>query len=192
MAEAYHSAYSPPMGAQPMQTCANGTVFVHDIMSAQELPAQYDDAGALYVEIPWQKGFSVFNKRAGVKDGRTYAQFLSRVDLLALDADRPVYVITSAAAGKQLSGKAYPILLDRPDFKPVASAVVAYNTLAPLERTTSKLISRLVREWITVGDFCCGYGTTIRAAIRNGTAFVASDYNAEAIGYVCANLGKWK
>lgn len=190
----YHSANLPQVGARPMETCATptGVVFAHDIMSSDTLPDQYDDAGAIYVDLPWSRGFGVFNKRAGVSDGRTYPQFVKQVDRLARWSDRPVLVVSSDAAAKLLTGKTYPIRLDRPGAGDVAAAVTVYNDLAPLERTSTKLIDRLCKTWITVGDFTCGYGTTVRAAISHGTGFVASDYSAEAIGYICANVGGWR
>lgn len=190
----YHSAHWDPIGAKPSTGCQTptGVIFAHDIMTSTELPYQYADVDALYVEIPWSRGFSVFNKRAAVKDKRTYPQFLERVDRLARWAERPTLIVGSAAACKQLSGRTYPISLTRPGVPAVASAVTSYWDKAPLERTTEKLIARLTREWSTVGDFCCGYGTTVRAAIRGGSNYVASDYNTEAIGCVCANAPRWQ
>lgn len=188
----YHSAQLPQIGAKPRQRCADGLVFVHDLMSAPTLPGQYEAASTIYADLPWAQGFATFNRRAGVADERTFDGFLAHLDALALSADRPTFLVTSPAAAARLSGRRYPITLDRSGTKDVKATVVSYHTPAPLERTTSKLIDRLCREEASVGDFCCGYGTTIRAARRWNTPFVASDYSAEAVGYVCANYRRWR
>lgn len=187
----YHSAQLPQVGAKPRQACADGLVFVHDLLSSTTLPGQYAGVSAIYADLPWAQGFATFNKRAGISDGRTFAEFLDHLDKLAADADRPVFLVTSPTGAGYLSSRRYPITLDRPGAKDVKATVVAYNTVAPLERTTSKLIERLCRDEASVGDFCCGYGTTVRSARRWNTPFVASDYSAEAVGYVCANYRRW-
>jgi hypothetical protein len=206
MSNPYHSPSLPQVGATPSTGCDRppddgclgglpGSVFVHDIMSSTELPGLYDEAGAIYADLPWARGFAEYNRRAGIADKRTFAQFIAQVDTIARWAavdDRQVYVVSSDQSARQLSGKTYPIQLEQTEGRSFKAAVTVFNAPAPLDRTTTKLIDRLAREWVVIGDFACGYGNTIRAAISHGTGFVASDYSAEAIGYVCANVGKWK
>jgi hypothetical protein len=76
---AYHGAHEDTVDAEPLERW-EGTrcvTFVHDIMSSPTLPDQYGPCDVLVTDLPWQRGFETFNERAGVDDGRTYAQFMA-------------------------------------------------------------------------------------------------------------------
>jgi 2-polyprenyl-3-methyl-5-hydroxy-6-metoxy-1,4-benzoquinol methylase len=71
--------------------------------------------------------------------------------------------------------------------------VAAYHTTDMPQRcgTDIEVIGHLARRYARVGDFCCGYGRTLRLFARHGKRFTGSDYNARCIGYIAEHAPEW-
>jgi hypothetical protein len=187
----YHSAHKPTVEAAARKRWTDGSsiAFVHDIIH-KTLPADYDSCDVLYADPPWQMGFTAFNQRAGVDDGRTYRDFMAALSRLIGAETRPLYLVTGRHALKSLPDPAQ-VLNTR--LNEDASVIVAYNT--PRTRRSfgeaRELLRALATEYERVGDFCCGYGSAPRAFRRQGKTFVASDINPQCIGYIAKHAAGW-
>lgn len=194
MPDAYHSAHLPIKGAPPALSGwsnEHGTAFVHDLMSSDALPAAYAAADVIYTEPPWKQGFDVFNERAGVADGRTYEQFMRHIDALLSGSKIPVMVVTGKIGAKFMPNaeRQRGIWLSGPSLD---ARLVSYGpSVVKVAPTSADLLRTIALEFHCGGDFCAGYGRTVKAFVSRGQRFVASDYSAEAIGYIAANVREW-
>lgn len=188
----YHSVYLEPAGAKPRQRWSDsGSVaFVHDICSGP-LPDTYQDCDVLYGDLPWQQGFSGYNDRAGVTDGRTYRTFLEAVAGIVTSQPQPVVLITGRHALRYLPDPDQQLAITVPVLNQAALALTYRIQLPTRLRITTEILAELAREFDRVGDFCCGYGRSSRAFARAGKTFVASDYNPECIGYIADHAPGW-
>ncbi|MCL2645869.1 MAG: site-specific DNA-methyltransferase [Phycisphaerales bacterium] len=73
-----------------------------------------------------------------------------------------------------------------PALNPMANERTGYPTQKPVE-LLERLIKALTPEQGTVGDFCCGSGTTLVAAQRLGRRWVGCDVNPAAV-----ELARWR
>lgn len=169
----------------------SSSAFVHDLIGGP-LPRAYSTCDVLYTDLPWQKGFSTFNERAGVDDGRTYRGFMAAVSnvIASLPSSRPAYLVTGRHALSLLPEPAQ--VLDT-RLNEDASVIVVYNASKPHGKfgEARELLRSLAAQYERVGDFCCGYGSAARAFRRQGKTFVASDVNPRCIGYIAAHAGDW-
>lgn len=183
---AYHSQLSQPVPAPAAERAEFGrsVAFRHDITDG--LPDDYDGCDVLYSELPWQNGMAVFNERAGVDVD--YRNFLAAVGIVAVTSRVPTIVVTGRHAIKHLPAarQVMPISLNQG-----ASVALIYNTTTRPVSTTTELVLKLAGRFDRVGDFCCGYGRTLRQFHRNGKTFVGSDYNATCIGYIAEHFPEW-
>ena len=67
-----------------------------------------------------------------------------------------------------------------PALNPMANERTGYPTQKPVE-LLERLIKALTSEGGSVGDFCCGSGTTLVAAQRLGRRWMGCDINAAAV-----------
>ena len=191
----YHSVYRPASGSVPQTRYAIGesVVFVHDIMTAP-LPVEYVDCDVIYADLPWRAGFVGYNERVDVTDGRTYPQFLANVRQIVEASRVPVVLITGRHAVSHLSRPAQMLSVTMPVANDQPGVALLYGMTVGAWVDGARpdaLLSELAGMFKCVGDFCCGYGSSVYAFLRAGKRFVASDYNAECIGYVAKNVGRW-
>lgn len=189
----YHGAHKPTVDAPHRMDWADGSslAFVHDLIM-RPLPSAYSTCDVLYTDLPWQKGFNVFNKRAGINDGRTYHQFMAAVSSIITSnpAPRPIYLVTGRHA---LSLLPEPTQVLDTRLNEDAAVIIAYN-IPELHRKfgeARELLYSLATRYERVGDFCCGYGSAARAFRRQGKTFVASDVNPSCIGYIATHAEDW-
>jgi hypothetical protein len=190
----YHSVHLPRLSEGKVERWTDGksVALVHDLLS-QRLPSEYRTCDVLYADLPWQAGFAAYNKRAGVDDGRTYRDLMTKVSGMVLRETRPVVLVTGTHALKHLPKPAQ----QAPVRMPVASrqpalALIYGMELDPAWAGVAGLVDHLARRFGRVGDFCCGYGWSARAFARRGKTFVVSDYNPECIGYIAAHAAEWE
>jgi hypothetical protein len=188
----YHGAHKPTVDA-PRCThwCdRSSSAFVHDLIGGS-LPHAYGTCDVLYTDLPWQKGFDTFNKRAGIDDGRTYREFMAAVSGVITGTTQPAYLVTGRHALSLLPEPAQ-VLATR--LNEDASVIIAYNV--PKTHKTfgeaRELLRSLATQYERVGDFCCGYGSAARAFRRQGKTFVASDVNPYCIGYIATHAKDWE
>lgn len=189
----YHGAHKPTVDAPRRKRWSDGSslAFVHDLTDGP-LPRAYGTCDVLYTDLPWQKGFDIFNKRAGIDDGRTYREFMASVSgiIASIPASRPVYLVTGRHALSLLPEPAQ--VLDTRLNEDV-SVIIAYNVHETHERfgEARELLRSLAMQYERVGDFCCGYGSAARMFLRQGKTFVSSDVNPSCIGYIAAHVTSW-
>ena len=189
----YHGAHKPAVDAPSRTDWSDGSslAFVHDLIDGP-LPHAYDTCDVLYTDLPWQKGFDIFNKRAGIDDGRTYGKFMAAISgiIASGPSSRPIYLVTGRHALSLLPDAAQ--VLDT-RLNEDAAVIVAYNMQDALESfgEARELLFSLATQHDRVGDFCCGYGSAARAFRRQGKTFVASDVNPSCIGYIADHAGNW-
>lgn len=172
----------------------NGSVaFVYDIENGK-LPKEYDECDVFYTEIPWDKGYEVFNKRADKKGG-SYSKFVASLTniIQSVTYDKPLVIV----AGKHLyshipvpSGVAYGV-----EFNGYPSMAYFYGIDIRDNikvGSNEKIIEALSNEFNRVGDFCCGYGNVGKSFYKKGKSFVMSDINPRCIGYIKENIKKWE
>jgi hypothetical protein len=179
----YHTALKSEFAAQPVQRISVGhsVSFQHDIF--QGLPQEYAVCDILYADLPWADGFEAFEHRAG-KSGRSYEAFLKAVGDIIQSVNTPVVVTTGKKGAKHLPtpDASYPTVLNG-----APAVALAYRLTLSKHLTTSGIIDELVNRYSCLGNFCCGYGRTVKAFHDAGKRFVASDYNAKCIGVI----GEW-
>lgn len=189
---AYHGAFKPPVDASPtirweVDRCA---AFVHDIMTSSTLPDEYGDCDVLVTDLPWQRGFDEFNKRADAGD-RDYGDFMNRVGEIAESFPGPVYLVTGRHAAKKLptADVELPMQLNVDaavafGYRPGDEADRAYGAVP-------EFVAALAQQYSCGGDFCAGYGSTARFFLRAGKDAVVSDFNSKCIGYIAAHAPEW-
>lgn len=191
----YHSAHKPPVDALfGIDRWTDGRVvaFTHDILTAPDaLTDDYGPCDVLVSDLPWQRGFDVFNQRADISDGRTYDQFMRRVAEIVEQATVPTYLITGRHALRHLPEPAtvLPMYLNED-----AAVAIGYRPGPEDEDrygTAPEFLVELTRHYRTAGDFCCGYGRTARVFLRANRHAVVSDVNPQCIGYIAETAPQW-
>lgn len=182
--DGYHTALAPePFRLAPLDsaTFEDGVAIRHDLFD-RFLPTEFLNCRAIYSELPWRKGFDVFERRAGF-DGRSYNDFLdvvrSSVEFLGV----PTVIITGAHAVKRLDPDSVaPISLNGERM-----LALGWNIKVIEKGDCGEWAKFLCRTGV-IGDFCCGYGRTARIARDNGARFVVSDYNGSCIRYIAESM----
>jgi hypothetical protein len=190
---AYHGAHKDTVDAEPLDRW-EGTrcvAFVHDLITSPELPDQYGPCDVLVTDLPWQIGFDTFNERAGVDDGRTYAQFMARVSEIVEGESVPVWLVTGRHALPKLPTP--DAVLDMRLNEDTAVAV-GYRPGAEVDGrygVAPEFLHALAQMYGCAGDFCAGYGRTGRFFLRSGKRAVLSDFNPRCIGYIAEHAPGW-
>jgi hypothetical protein len=190
----YHSGLRDPVNSPLLNQARHpqGVAFVHDLLTAPALPAEFAECDVLYADLPWRNGFSEFNRRAGVNDDRTYSEFLKTVARLLEDERRPVFLLTGKHALRQLPPPDFTRAVRMFQFSALAVVYNATPTHRSLRWTTATaLLDQLGGLHRSVGDFCCGYGSSVRAFAEAGRRFVASDFNPRCVGYIAEHVQEW-
>ena len=189
----YHTALSGGIvnNAPPVAHVAfsDGSVALrHDLFDGP-LPDEYDACDLLYTEIIGPPGVSIFGKRAGVQDGRTYRDVVDRIGDVIRARKTPVALVGLKSAIERLPT---PHLIAPVKLNKDAVIGAVYGLDVPkLPADNVALIRWLAHRYDRVGDFMCGYGLTGRIFREAGKAFVLSDYNASCIGYIAMNADGW-
>lgn len=184
----YHSAHAPDVDAPPRDRVEVGesVALVHNA-STGGLPADYGSCDVLYADLPWPYGLGTFNQRAAVV--QTFRGFMAGVAAIVEGAGRPTFIVCGKRAARSLPSPALvaPIRLNQWD-----AVVSAFHvTDMPEAATDAALVESLAARYARVGDFCCGYGRSLRSFARQGKAFTGSDYNARCIGYIGERAAGW-
>ena len=191
----YHSALKPPVTDAPAVDRWEGLnvlAFVHDLMTAPTLPAEYAKVEVLVADLPWQTGFKKFNERAGITEtGRTYAAFMRRVREIVESTGVPTYLITGRHALPKLPTPdvILPMVLNQDEavaigYRPGSETDFEYGV-------AQEFLLALATRYRVAGDFCCGYGRTARTFLRQGKRAVVSDFNASCVGYISQHATEW-
>ena len=189
----YHGAHKPPVEAPAVDRWegAGCTAFVHDIVTAPSLPAEYTGCDVLVTDLPWQKGYETFNERAGITDDRTYADFMAAVSTIVEATTVPLYLVTGRHALPKLPKPdvELPMRLNEDDafafgYRPGDEADGRHG-VAP------EFLHALAQRYDRAGDFCAGYGRTARFFLRSGKRAVVSDFNPRCIGYISLHATSW-
>lgn len=189
MPEPYHAALRPPVDAPATHGASlqRGTVFVHDLIAAP-LPDVYGECDVLYADLPWRTGYAIYNERAGITRPRAYGTFLTTVAAEVRRIGRPAVLVTGQHAVKRLQ----PDRTRVTELNGQAAVACLFGDIDVADTgDTRELLGLLAHRYRTVGDFCCGYGRTVRAVLLSGGRFVASDFNPTCVGYVAAHAGEW-
>lgn len=191
---AYHGAHAPPVDAPPLQRWEGErcVAFVHDILTSPTLPDIYGQCDVMAIDLPWQNGYERFNERAGIADGRTYAQFMARVsELVETGSVPPLYLVTGKHALPRLPKPdvVLPMRLNEDEavaigYRPGLESEGQYG-VAP------EFLHALAQRYECAGDWCCGYGRTGRFFLRSGKRAVLSDFNPQCIGHIAEHAPAW-
>lgn len=145
----------------------------------------------LCMEIPWRRGFDVFEKRAGAKEeeGRNHRNFVKKVMQMLSEWKHPAVLFHGKEILNEVSGHdaRFESTLYGGD-----CMVSVYNCRTMPEFKTDLEIN----QWLTdksrvLVNPVCGYGRTARLAKEAGKRSIVSDYNASCIGYIRDNWGQW-
>jgi hypothetical protein len=190
---AYHGAHDPTVDAPPLDRWEGErcVAFVHDLLAADALPADYDSCDVLVCDPPWQRGYETFNDRAGVADDRTYATFMARLAGLVEQDTRPTYLITGKHALPKLPAPdaTLPMMLN--EWEAIAICYRPGPEVDGRYGVAPEFLHSLAQRYDRAGDFCAGYGRTGRFFLRSGKAAVLSDFNPHCIGYIAENAPGW-
>ena len=170
------------------------TVFQHDICVQDTLPSEFLKCDILYVEIPWKKGFDVFNERAEIKDKRTYHLFLNHLSKLILNTGTPIIILGGKESNKLLPEPASQQILINSHLNtnyPFIANIYHLDSI-PNFSATEELFDWMSEKFNCIGDFMCGYGTTGREFIKKGKTCVLSDYNKYCVGYISEHILLWE
>lgn len=153
------------------------------------LPEAFDKCDCLYAEAPYPDGFSKFNARAGVDDGRGYNDLAKAIAGVIGASKIPVFILSGQRLIKQLPAPTGSGLVNLRSGK-ANMAWWGYDYDGEYRRTHD-LMALLAKDFNCLGDFCCGYGEPLEAFIRaGGKQVVAADYNAKCITIVSKRLGR--
>lgn len=157
--------------------------FQHDIFEG--LHTHYSRCDILYIEPPWQAGFDMFENRVKKKsEYRTYHRLMQQIALIASSVKIPIVIVTGKHAHKYFYN---PTSTFPTTYIPHNNEcmICTYRIAIPTAHasSTTNIIKYLSGQYNCVGDFMCGYGKTAYMFYKQGKQFVASDYNAECIGY---------
>lgn len=186
----YHSAHKPALThILPAERVERGgsTAFAHDITTG--MPSEYDACDVLYADLPWRNGMDEFNHRAGIQ-GLTYKQFMGAMSDIATNDPRPVVYVTGQHALKSLPKADHVAPLHLNEWAAIA---IMYRPSTPTRKwgTATELLLDLANRHDRVGDFCCGYGRTLKIFAKAGNRFTGSDYNTQCIGYIANHIDEW-
>lgn len=197
----YHSAHKPPIQAQPQWVYEGQGIGVSarvlDIMddtpeAILSTNPGYASCDVLVTDLPWQRGFEVFNERAGIDDGRNYAGFMRAVRGLVETATVPTWLITGLHALRHLPKPDLVLPMRLNDDEAVAIGYrpgpEAFSGDYPIAQ---EFLHTLAEHYECAGDFCCGYGRTGRFFARAGKRAVLSDFNPRCIGYIADHADQW-
>jgi hypothetical protein len=194
MAGPYHSALHPAIFAERVARVEhpNGSIaMVHDVMDG--LPEEMNDCDVLYADLPWRDGFGRFNRRAGVRDDRTYPALMRAVSE-ALNASSAAAVMVTGKHAKRLLPPAdaeVPVTLNGGPSVAYVYRMEALPMPGPNREylPARDLLAFLADRYDRVGDFCCGYGRSGRTFIGAGKTAVLSDLNPMCIGMIASEWG---
>lgn len=166
----------------------NGSVAMqHDLFDP--LPKEFDACDVFYCEPPFPDGFTIFNDRAGVTDGRTYEDFARRVGQIIGTIKVPMFLLAAKRTLAYWPKPRFLYKLRHPAGGLLRCAV--YNPDADsrtpeiiVHEWSESLIFRLAERFGCVGDFACGYGQTARIFHEKGKRFIVSDYVGSCIGVI--------
>lgn len=184
--DGYHTALAPEPFKLPSLDRVefrDGVAIRHDLFSGS-LPDEFQECDVLYAELPWRKGFTEFERRVDPNLERDYHAFLDRVRSTIEVAGKPAVIITGRHAVKRLA----------PQWSGVANLngedmlAISWNC-GPISGSTPEILDMLAMKYDCLGDFCCGYGSTAKAARKNGKRFVISDFNGSCIRYIANEMG---
>jgi hypothetical protein len=187
----YHSAHAPDVDAPRCARVEVGesVALVHDAATGV-LPGDYAACDVLYADLPWPYGLDTFNARAAVS--QTFPAVMAGIASIVERAWQPTFVVCGKTAERRLPTPdvSAPIRLNQ-----WAAVVLGYRVTdlpeLPAVPTDSDLIAALANRFGRVGDFCCGYGRTLRLFAKRGKAFTGSDYNPHCIGYIAEHAREW-
>lgn len=179
----YHTALKSPVDVAPVQRIKVGdsVAFQHDIFRG--LPLEYAVCDVLYADLPWADGFEIFEARAG-KSGRNYESFLKAIWAVIEGTSKPVVVTVGKKGAKHLPT---PENIYKTVLNGAPAVALAYRLSLTNHESTTAIVDELASRFSCMGNFCCGYGRTVKVFHDAGKRFVASDYNAKCIGV----MGEW-
>ena len=161
-----------------------GEAFVFDITSGF-LPKEYDQCDVFYSEPAWLDGYNIFLERANRSNTSDYDDYLKALSKI-ISTGKPTIMIIGKHAIKHL-----------PKYDCAADVVLnGYKTnayswncdLCGNFSTNNDLIEYVAKKYDVIGDFCCGYGNTLKIAKKYGKKCVLSDINKKCISYITENL----
>lgn len=172
----------------------NSIAFYHDLCAKDELPDEFKKCDILYVEIPWQKGFNIFNERANINDKRTYELFLNHLSKIINNTDIPLVILCGKTSTKRLPKpfKKQQVINSYLKTNYPFNALFYNFETVPEFTNTKDFFSWGVYNFDCVGDFMCGYGLTGKHFLKNDKSCVLSDYNKTCIGYIAETMEGWQ
>lgn len=184
----YYSALGKEEDAEPKcwYECDSGTAHVHDLSAG--IPAAMYKASVWYADLPWRAGFEKFGDRAGKPQSLEFSTLMGKINRLILAAEKPAVMVTGRHAKAFFNPDAVsPCILNGSD------AIAMLWKIRPFKGkpTGEQILANLALEFSTVGDFCCGYGTSGRIFKQAGRSFVLSDLSAKCIGHIAAHEKDW-
>jgi hypothetical protein len=155
-----------------------GIIFYHDLCQEPDprQQAAYARAACIYAEPAWEHGYNLFAERAGTKQTGDFPAFIRGARALAESLGVPAFI----TAAKSWIG-----LLDPPLAIPVRlngsdSLLAVWHAEPPKATDSAGIIAELAGRYLSVADFCCGYGRTLRAF----PYFIGSDIDRKCLGYI--------
>lgn len=187
----YHSGLSGPVkGLKRVGffSIHDSVAFAWDVLEGR-LPKMYSECDVFYSDLAWKAGFERFNERAGVKDQRSFAQYMEAVSKIIMGTRAASVIVTGKHAERYLPNHCQAL---HSTLNGLPCMVYVYNTkINCKDETTIDILKYMASRYKRVGDFCCGYGRSGRIFARHGKSFVMSDFNPECIGYIAQNAERW-
>ena len=152
---------------------------VYDL-EEQNPPAIVNKADFIYCELPWLKGYSIFNQRAKSESVNDWKYLLLSARKLAIDLGVPYYF----AGNKQFS-KVFTTEYQVPMKWHIHNCDVIIYTNDPIYVNDSNdLIDALYTRYNKGMDMACGYGYLGKKALEYNKTAILMDINPYCIGYI--------
>lgn len=160
----------------------NITAFVFDIEN-DKVPNEFFTADFIYLDLPYRKGYDVFNKRAE-KRGKGYSYLMFKILKILNELNKSFYLI-----GEKNISQLRVFLKHDVYYSIHKCKTYLYSNDSDIKvNSTSELLNYLFEKYNVGLDFMCGYGNTGKIAIEKNKRAILTDYNEKCIGYIYENL----
>jgi hypothetical protein len=158
----------------------------NDLESKEPYPKEVHKAQFIYCELPYPRGYDIFNERVGKSEGIGWKAMVQNARKMAMDLNIPYYFM-----GGKAFAPLFPIEYQIPmKFKVHNTNDIIFSNTDSWADNNEELIDTLYKHYDIGLDMACGYGELGRFALKHGKKAILMDINPYCIGYIERELLK--
>jgi hypothetical protein len=155
----------------------------YDLESTQLLPDETLMAGFLYTDLPFQRGYEIFNKRTGKTDGKGWKNLVTQARRIAIELGIP-YFFMGDKSFASIFNTEYQFEMKWEAHKTNGLIFTNTNIMNLDLKSNDDLIRYLFSQHKIGLDIACGYGHLTRKALECDGYTISMDINPYCIGYI--------